>query len=152
MKTACKNTPPLHKYEYFISSRLRNRDTIRDLLKKLRAKGKTVYYFMETDTYHAENADPEKTMKEFESTPDWRNDKMVIDIFEKDMLALRESEKLILLLPAGKSSHIEAGTAYGLGKKCIVIGEQKEAESLYLIFNEHYPTIDSFIESLTIEQ
>lgn len=64
------------------------------------------------------------------------------------MGALRNSEALILLLPAGKSAHIEAGTAYGLGKKCILIGEQKEAESNYLIFDERYPNTDSFINNI----
>jgi len=54
-----------------------------------------------------------------------------------------------MLLPAGKSAHIEAGIAYGMGKKCILIGEQKEAESLYLIFDKYYSTIDAFIESIT---
>ena len=53
-----------------------------------------------------------------------------------------------MLLPAGKSCHVEAGVAYGLGKKCILIGEQKEAESLYLIFNEVYATENDFLKTL----
>ena len=64
------------------------------------------------------------------------------------MNALRGSEALVLLLPAGKSAHMEAGVAYGLGKRMILIGEQKEAESLYLIFDEYHPTIEAFIQSL----
>jgi hypothetical protein len=55
---------------------------------------------------------------------------------------------LILLLPAGKSAHIEAGVAYGMGKKLILVGEQKETESLYLIFDECYNSVDEFIQSL----
>ncbi len=103
---------------------------------------------METDQYHSMETDPEETMEEYELTHNWWNSKMVKDIFKKDMKALKESEILLLLLPAGKSSHIEAGVAYGMGKKCIVIGDQREAESLYLIFNEHYSTIGEFISSL----
>ena len=38
-----------------------------------------------------------------------------------------------MLQPTGKSCHIEAGVAYGLGKRCILIGEQKEARKF--IFN-----------------
>ena len=60
----------------------------------------------------------------------------------------QNSKALILLLPAGKSAHIEAGVAFGMKKKCILIGEQKEAESLYLIFAESYQTIDEFIDGL----
>lgn len=52
-----------------------------------------------------------------------------------------------MLLPAGNSAHIEAGTAYGLGKTCILIGKPEKAESLYKIFPTVYPTIDNFIDS-----
>ena len=40
----------------------------------------------------------------------------------------------MLVLPAGKSGHIEAGVAYGLGKKCYAIGEYDATDSLYNIF------------------
>lgn len=33
------------------------------------------------------------------------------------------SKNLLLVLPAGKAAHIEAGIAYGLGKKCYAIGD-----------------------------
>ncbi len=136
------------QYQYFVASRWRNRDSVLELVEKIRAKGKTAYCFMENDPYHTSDEDPEKVMSEFEATEDWQNADMLKEIFKKDMDALRESAVLILLLPAGKSAHIEAGAAFGMNKQCIVIGEQKEAESLYLIFNESYPTIDAFIDSL----
>lgn len=88
-------------------------------------------------------------MKKFESIPDWTTNPAVKEIFDVDMTALKDSEALILLLPAGKSAHMEAGVAYGMGKKCIVIGEQKETESLYLIFSEFYQSIDDFILSIS---
>lgn len=43
-------------------------------------------------------------------------------IFEDDLDGLKSAEKLIMVLPAGKSSHIEAGIAYGLGKECYAVG------------------------------
>ena len=64
------------------------------------------------------------------------------------MNALRNSQNLILLLPAGKSAHIEAGAAYGMGKHCILIGEQKEAESNYLIFNESHKNANDFLKTI----
>ncbi len=70
------------------------------------------------------------------------------EVFENDMNAEREAKALILLLPAGKSAHIEAGVAYGMGKECILVGEQKEAESLYLIFDKHYDNPEAFLETL----
>lgn len=136
------------KYEYFVASRWRNRDNVLELVKKLRNKGKTVYSFFESSNVlrHINN-DPEDYMRDFEKL-DWEKDQYVKEIFINDMEAEKESHNFIMLLPAGKSAHIEAGVAYGLGRKCILIGEQKEAESLYRIFSECYPTIDDFITSL----
>jgi nucleoside 2-deoxyribosyltransferase len=129
------------KYQYFIASSSRNKDRIIELTDKLRKKGKTVYSFIETNPL-------EKLISEEIDVKDWRNSEMNKFIFEKDMEPLKESETLILLLPAGKSGHIEAGVAYGLGRKCIFIGEPEETDSLYLIFEEDYPNIDTFITNL----
>lgn len=143
------------KYEYFIASRWRNRDSVLELTEKIRSKGKSVYCFIEGDgpKYQLKDLEnqhePEAFMQKFESIPDWKNDRAVKEIFDVDMNSLKTSEALILLLPCGKSAHIEAGVAYGMGKKCIVIGEQKETESLYLIFNEFYNSIDDFVSSLS---
>ncbi len=142
------------KYQYFIASRWRNKDLVLDLTQKIRNKGKIVYCFIEGDgnNYDLKDLKGEKTpdefMKQFESIPDWVNNPKVKDVFEVDMNALKDSETLILLLPSGKSAHMEAGVAYGLGKKCIVVGELKETESLYFIFSEFYNSIDDFISSI----
>jgi hypothetical protein len=136
------------KFQYFVASRWRNRDQVLELVKKLRNKGKTVYCFFESSIVaNRINNNPEEEMKLFEKL-DWQNDQFVKEVFKNDMEAEKKSEQFIMLLPAGKSVHIEAGVAYGLGKKCILIGEQREAESLYQIFSEYYPTIDDFITSL----
>ena len=142
------------KYQYFIASRWRNKTEVLELTEKIRKKGKTVYCFIEGDGTDYDLKDtkhkftPEEFMDKFESIPNWLNDPAVKEIFDADMDALKNSHTLILLLPAGKSAHIEAGTAYGMGKKCIVIGQQKETESLYLIFNEFYNSIDDFIKNI----
>lgn len=137
------------KYDYFISTRWRNRDLALELTEKLRKKNKQVYCFFENEHAAKHKAeDPEEFMKKFESTKNWQKDKYVNSIFKDDMSGLKNSKTLIMLLPTGKSSHIEAGIAYGLKKKCILIGEQKEAESLYLIFTEFYKNTASFIKTL----
>lgn len=141
-------------YEYCIVSRWRNKDQVTELANKIHEKGKTVYSFIEGDGIryalkdHEQKYEPEEFMRKYESIPDWRNDPAVREIFEADMKALKNSDTVILLLPAGKSSHIEAGVAYGLGKKLILIGEQKETESLYLIFDEFYKSTEDFISGL----
>jgi hypothetical protein len=140
------------KYEYFIASRYRNKDAVLKLASRLKDLGKSYYCFIESQASIKHvgtiDANPENSMANFEKISDWRNNPGVREVFDSDMNALKESEKIIVLLPAGKSVHIEAGVAYGLGKKLILIGEQKETESLYLIFNEFYSTIEDFIKSL----
>ena len=112
------------QYDYFIACRWRNRDNVLDLAGKLRAQGKSVYTCFDNEQSLADKEkDPEIAMQEFEAIQDWESNENVKKIFEADMNALRNSEALILLLPAGKSAHIEAGAAYGTGKKCILIGE-----------------------------
>jgi len=140
------------KYDYFIASRWRNRDSVLELARKIREKGKTVYCFIEGDgvehKWRDAKRDPEEFMQDYESVPDWHKDFTVKEVFHADMNALKDSEALILLLPAGKSAHIEAGAAYGMGKRCILIGEQKETESLYLIFEKFYSSVEDFLGSI----
>lgn len=52
------------------------------------------------------------------------------------MEAEKNSDNFLMVLPAGKSGHIEAGVAYGLEKKCYAIGEFDATDSLYNIFEE----------------
>lgn len=140
------------KYDYFLSGRYRNKENVLDLAKRIREKGKTVYCFVESVTSRKHvgeiDADAEKAMQEFEKIPDWWNDKKVRDVFQNDLYAEKDSQNFILLLPAGKSAHMEAGIAYGLGKHCILVGKQETTESLYLIFDEHYDTPEDFLATL----
>ena len=83
-----------------------------------------------------------------ESHPDFWNDPVHQEHFETDMEGLRNANTVVMLLPAGKATHMEAGAAYGLGKKLILIGEVENPETFYLMFTEHYPDIESFLASL----
>ena len=61
---------------------------------------------------------------------------------KQDLDNEKACKNLLLVLPAGKSGHIESGIAYGMGKKCYAIGEFDATDSLYNIFetifeNEH---------------
>lgn len=136
-------------YDYFISSRWRNRDQVLDLASRIRAKGQTVYCFIEQENNPGKATDdPEQVMAKFESIINWHLDPLVKKIFKRDLAGLKAAKCIVVLLPGGKSTHIEAGIAYGLRKKLILIGEQKETESTYLIFNKIYKTPDDFIESI----
>ena len=87
-------------------------------------------------------------MQAFELTNNFFDDKYFIHVFEKDLNGLKNAQKVIVLLPAGNSVHIEAGIAYGLDKPLILIGEPEKPESLYLIFKERYKSIEDFLQSM----
>jgi nucleoside 2-deoxyribosyltransferase len=135
--------------DYTVISKYRNKEQCRYLIDKLREKGRTCYSFLD------EPADPnnpdgqaEEQMQVFENTKDFFNDKYFKKLFEKDLKGLKNARQVIMLLPAGNSTHMEAGIAYGLGKKLILIGEPEKPESLYLSFDEVYGSIDEFLETI----
>ena len=134
------------KYDFFIAGRWRNRETVKEVLDTIRANGKTAYCFIE-NLYEGEKiefsleGDIETIMQSLESLP--MTDPFVRKIFNTDITAERESENFILVLPAGISGHVEAGVAYGMGKKCYAIGTLEKTETLYLIFDKIFPDIQA---------
>lgn len=136
-------------FDYSIVSRFRNKEQVNYLVEQIRAKGKTCYNFCDKPA-DPNNPDghPEEQMKAWESTKDFMQDSYFREIFERDEAGLKDANAVILLLPAGTSAHMEIGIAYGLGKKCILIGEPKKPESLYLIFHKHYQSINDFLKTI----
>ncbi len=135
--------------DYTIISRFRNKEKCSFLSKELQKRGKTCYNFWEMSADpNNPDAHPEEQMKVFESVKDFFNDEYFQKIFKKDIEAIKNAEKVIMLLPAGNSAHMEAGVAYGLGKPLILIGEPEKPESLYLMFNERYETIEEFLKTV----
>lgn len=141
------------KYDYFIAGRWRNHKTIREVAKELRSAGKTVYCFAENE-YDGDGisfkndpqADGEAMIAATENLKNWQTNPTFQKIFETDMDALRDSKSLILVFPAGLAAHMELGVAYGMGKKCYAIGEPEKPETLYLMIDSIYKTIDEFLD------
>ena len=126
------------KYEFFIAGKTRNKDNILRICDIFDKYNISYYCFLKNDeaynSYGNESNSIDEKMKEFESL-DLKSD-IVLNIFNEDMEAEKNSNNFLLVLPAGKSGHIEAGIAYGLGKKCFAIGEYDATDSLYNIFNQ----------------
>ncbi|MFA6422156.1 MAG: hypothetical protein WCV92_02055 [Candidatus Buchananbacteria bacterium] len=135
--------------DYTIISKFRNKDQCDYLISELRNKGKTCYNFCDIPADPKNpHLNPERQMEAFENVKDFYNDSFFKFVFDTDLNGLKNAEKIIMLLPAGNSVHIEAGIAYGLGKHLILIGEAEKPDSLYLIFEERYRTIEDFLQSL----
>lgn len=71
-----------------------------------------------------------------------------MNLFHNDLEGEKNSKNLLLVLPAGKAAHIEAGIAYGLGKKCYAIGEYEATDTLYNIFQEIFSNKDDLEQFL----
>jgi hypothetical protein len=82
-------------YDYFIAGRYRNKENVLELTKNIRAKGKSVYCFVESATslehVGSVESDGEVMAQQFEQLPDWWNNPKVQEIFNVDMQALRDS-------------------------------------------------------------
>jgi hypothetical protein len=134
----------MSKHEFFIAGRWRNKDNIRQVLDTVRASGRTAYCFIENE-YNGEavefkaDDDPEVFMKQFEAMP--QDNPLTHKIFQADMAAERAADIFLLVLPAGIAGHIEAGVAYGMGKKCYAVGQTEKTETLYNIFDQIFPDV-----------
>ena len=136
----------MSKYDFFIAGRWRNFTEVKKVLDAVRAHNKTAYCFIEnlyegSKVEFKQDASIESIMQKLESLP--KNDDFIKHIFENDMQAQRDSDNFLLVLPAGVSGHIEAGASYGMGKKCFAIGVPEKTETLYSIFDEIFPNLES---------
>lgn len=125
-----------YKYEFFIAGKTRNKDNILRICDIFDKYSVSYYCFLKDDdsmkSYGEENKSVEENMKVFENL-DLKSD-VVLRIFNEDLKNEKDSKNFLLVLPAGKSGHIEAGIAYGMGKKCFAIGDFDATDSLYNIF------------------
>lgn len=147
----------MSKYDFFIAGRWRNKDNIKPVLDAVRGSGKTAYCFIES-TYEGERLsfnihskeDIEATMQASEAMA--QDDPMIRKIFENDIHGERNSENFLLVLPAGIAGHIEAGVAYGMGKKCYAVGQPEKTETLYCIFDKIFPDPEALKKWLKSDQ
>lgn len=126
-----------NKYSFFIAGRTRNKENILKICNIFEELHISHYCFLKNEVSHKEaglDIHDKKLADTFEALE--LEDSRVRTIFEHDLNGEKNSDNFLLVLPAGKSAHIEAGIAYGLGKKCYAIGEYDVTDSLYLIFDK----------------
>jgi hypothetical protein len=137
--------------KFFIASPWQNTDIVKNLSVALASQGHTVYSFLDNGANAMGGAPPiEESEESFpNSISEWENNPAIKEIFESDMKALRESDEVILLEPSGRSSLAEAGIAYGMGKKIVVVGQVVHPSIvLYSICENRYASTDEFLANL----
>lgn len=126
-----------NKYEFFIAGRARNKENILNICNIFDKYNISYYCFLKNEDewgYGNSSQTPEEKQNEFESL-NLKSD-IVLNLFHNDLNGEKNSNNLLLVLPAGKAAHIESGIAYGLGKKCYAIGEYEATDTLYNIFEK----------------
>lgn len=70
--------------------------------------------------------------------------------FGKDMRALSTADATVLVLPCGRSAHLELGYATGAGQRTIVLldNPMTEPELMYLMNSEICVSLDEVVERL----
>lgn len=135
--------------KFFIASPWKNNEEVKYLSDELKKRGHQVYSYLESGANLLTGQPIQDEMKIFyEALGNWKNDPKISQIFESEIKGLKDSEAVILLLPAGDSSHLEAGVGYGMGKKMILIGPIGKPEVVYLMFDKIYLDVSSFLKDL----
>jgi hypothetical protein len=132
--------------KFFIASPWRNKDAVQKLTDALTARGHAAYSFLVSGANLATGMSVMEEFKQFShSMENWEDDASIERIFVSEMQALKDSDALILLEPAGRSSLTEAGIAYGMGKRVALIGLVEHPEIVYRICGSRYPNIQGFL-------
>ncbi len=138
------------KYDFFVAGKTRNKEKILEICDIFDKYNISYYCFLKNEdtinSYGNQNKSVEDNMRVFE-TLELKSD-VVLKIFHEDLEAEKASKNFLLVLPAGKSGHIEAGIAYGMEKKCFAIGEYEGTDSLYNIFEKIFQNKEELEEYL----
>lgn len=115
----------------------------------LKNEGFEVYDFKNPEnSFHWEQID--ETWKEWtpEEMRDALSHPLCIKGYEADLKALQEAEAVVLLHPSGRSAHLEAGYAVGIGKPLFILVDGGDPEVLYKMATKICTTVTELIESL----
>ena len=68
------------------------------------------------------------------------------EAFEKDMSALMNAELLVLVMPCGRSAHLEMGYAVGSGIPAVILMSDDEPELMYKMASAFAHNLDELVQ------
>lgn len=107
----------------YIASSWKNEEAVRDLAHLLRGKGHEVDCFCDVSSGRYVFHFSEIGALDDLDAITFLEDERVQRAFAEDKKWMDWAEAVIMLLPCGKSAHLEAGYAKGQGKKLVILGE-----------------------------
>lgn len=134
----------------FVASPWRNQEAVLGLTQELTRRGHETYSFLQNGDNLLTGGSIGEELRNFgEALQNWENDPSIKRIFDSELKGLKDSDMVVLLLPAGHSSLIEAGIGYGAGKKVVIIGRVEKPEVFYLICEKIYPEVGAFLKEFS---
>lgn len=114
----------------YVASSWRNTERLDNVVRALRGAGHEVYDFREDGGFHWSDVDPkiQQGAGFVAETPareymDFVMHPLATAGFDRDMKHLDEADTVVLVLPCGKSAHLELGYAIGQGKRTVILLE-----------------------------
>jgi len=140
----------------YLASSWRNRDQ-QDVVSHIRMLGHDVYDFKQLKPGHQGFLWSEMD----EAYSSWNAEELrnallhpaAMDGFRLDFAAMNWADTFVMLLPCGKSSHLEAGWAIGMGKPTyFILNGCQEPELMYKLATGIFSTINGFYEALQFDE
>lgn len=118
----------------------------------LRSSGFTVYDFrnpeFENKGFHWSDIDPGWKAWSPEELIKNLNNPIAKGGFKLDFEAMEQADACVMVMPCGRSAHLEAGYFVGAGKKLIILLSDGEPELMYKMADALCVDIDSAVKSL----
>jgi len=122
------------------------------VVEALRDAGFDVYDFKHpapgNDGFHWSEIDPDWKGWTPEQLREHLNHEIAIDGFDMDYQAMNECDACVLVLPSGRSSHLEAGWFTGKGRPTAVLLSDGEPELMYLLADRVCVTVEEVVAFL----
>lgn len=103
----------------YVASSWRN-DYQLDVVKHLRDQGHEVYDFKSTEGFHWRDIDPMWESWTFDQYVANLSHPLAVDGYNSDLDAMKWADACVLVLPCGRSAHLEAGWFVGANKHLII--------------------------------
>lgn len=117
------------------------------VIQALRGVGHEVYDFREEDGFSWRDVDPAwQTWSPAVFREQLASSSLAIRGFERDMVNLRAADALVLVLPCGRSAHLELGYAIGAGKPTVILLAPGEPELMYRAASRLCISIEEVLE------
>jgi len=135
----------------YVASSWRNEKQPR-VVEALRRAGYDVYDFRKpvsgNDGFHWSTIDPDWKQWNSEQFRQALHHPIAKEGFQLDKNALDNCDACVLVLPCGRSAHLEAGYAIGQGKPTAILLETGEPELMYKLSGNLYLTISGITDFL----